>query len=327
MSEPYIIAEAAQGYEGSLGIAKLLVRAAAASKADAVKFQVVYAAELCEPGYEHFDIFTQLEMPEESWKEICDFAHNKGLDFIADVFGPKSLKISESIGADGYKLHSTNFFDDELIRGVLATNKPVYISVGGVEADELASLVEQYDLKSRQDVTILFGYQAEPTPIDQNNLARMEVLKEFTGLPVGFMDHSEANGPHAIALSVLALGLGIRIFEKHITLDHGVELEDYISGLAPAEFKEYVQVIKGVVKALGQSSIDLTESEKVYRSKAIKRVVAAKNLSAGQIIEDADIRLSRPAISGGVYRLGEVLGQTLMVDITEGTPISKEILK
>jgi len=327
MTEPYIIAEAAQGYEGSTGIAKLLVRGAAAAKADAVKFQIIYAADLCEPGYQYFDLFTQLEMPTEAWREVCELTHEQGMHFIADVFGRKTLKMAEEVGADAYKLHSTNFFDDALTADVLATGKSVYLSVGGVEADELTALVERHSLKDRGDVTILFGYQAEPTPVDSNNLARMMALEELTGLPVGFMDHSDAAGVHAVALSALAAGLGVRVFEKHITLDRAVKLEDYISGLAPREFAHYVESMRGVNAAIGCASLELTGAERTYRSKALKRVVAACDLPMGRVLEAGDLRLSRPAREGGLYKPGDAVGRTLKTHVGEGQPIDGLVLK
>ena len=80
-NETYIIAEAAQGYEGSLDIAKLLIKAAQTANADAIKFQVVYADGVCEKNYEHYDLYKQLELSQEEWQEIRDFAKEKKLDF------------------------------------------------------------------------------------------------------------------------------------------------------------------------------------------------------------------------------------------------------
>lgn len=325
MTDPYIIAEAAQGYEGSSGIAKLLVRGAAVAKADAVKFQIIYAADLCEPGYQYFDLFTQLEMPTDAWREVCDLTHENNMHFIADVFGRKTLVMAEDIGADAYKLHSTNFFDDALTADVLATGKPVYLSVGGIEPVEITALVDRHRLKKRGNVTILSGYQAEPTPINANNLARMKALEELTGLPVGFMDHSDADGAHAVSLSALAVGLGARVLEKHITLDRAVELEDYVSGLAPREFAHYVAAMHGLVSALGSSSLEISDPERIYRSKALKRVVAARDLAAGHRVVAGDVRLSRPAKEGGLYKPVEVIGQTLKASVREGQPIDAEM--
>ena len=119
-SKPYIIAEAAQGYAPinrsipSLDIAILLVRAAASSGANAVKFQIIYVDELAEPGYVHYELFKNLEMSQNDWSVIRDEATRLSIDFHADVFGSRSLRLANKINADALKIHSTSFFDRSL---------------------------------------------------------------------------------------------------------------------------------------------------------------------------------------------------------------------
>jgi len=322
----YIIAEAAQGYEGSVEIAKLLVKAAVASKADAIKFQVVYASDLCEEGYQHFELFKQLEMSDQEWSILRYQAKKNNIHFIVDVFGDKSIELARKIDVDAIKLHSTTFFDEKLASGVFSMDKRTYISVGGVEPEEIDAFVERHNLKSRNNVAILFGYQSEPTPIESNNLLRINVLKERTGLEVGFMDHSDGDGEDNVSLSVFALGLGVRIFEKHITLDRALELEDYISGLSPEKFTVYVDTLQRTLKALGSPSISLTEDEVAYRGRALKRIVANRELRSGEIISENDIRFTRPAKPGGSFLLRDVLGKRLICDRNAGDPIEVEMM-
>src|SRR5262245_58973597 len=126
----YIIAEAAQGYEGSAELARPLVLSAAAGQANAVKFQIVYASDMCEPGYQYYDLFRKLELSVEQWRDVREEARRLKLDFVADVFGPRSLEVANAIGVDGCKLHSTTFYDDELTRAVLKMPGQLYVSIG-----------------------------------------------------------------------------------------------------------------------------------------------------------------------------------------------------
>ena len=232
MKKLYIIAEAAQGYEGSAELAGLLVRSAAAAKSHAIKFQLVYVTDLCEKGYQHHELFKQLEMTTDEWQSVRDLAKENNLDFIVDIFGPKSLEVGKKIGCDGFKLHSTTFFDEDLSSAVFELNKPTYISVGGIEPDEIDYFIERNNLRDKENVFILYGFQAEPTPIEANNLARISTLRERTGLNIGFMDHSDGAGDYAFTLSAMALGMGVTLFEKHISLDRALKLEDYVSALS-----------------------------------------------------------------------------------------------
>jgi len=326
VNSPYIIAEASQGYEGSLDISKLLVKGAAKGKADAIKFQVVFAEDLAEPGYQYYDLFKQLEMSTEAWKEIRNEAKHLGLDFVVDVFGRRSLELARTLDVDGFKLHSTTFFDVDLAEQVLAEHKTTYISIGGIEAEEVDAFVEHHQLSERDDVKILFGFQSEPTPIDKNNLARIAQLRERYSMDIGFMDHSEGSSPDSLGLSLVALGCGVKLFEKHITLDRELELEDYVSGITPSEFLIYTDTLKRLSLALGTSSLELTDEEVAYRGRALKRVVASHSLEKGSVIGKADYRLSRPVNPGGCYLPEDVIGKSLNIDLKEGDPIDKEYL-
>jgi len=323
---PYIIAESAQGYEGSADIAKLLVQGAIFAKSNAVKFQIIYTSDLCEPGYEHFELFNQLEMGEDEWMSIRCLAKENNIDFIADVFGEKSLEIAKKIDVDGIKLHSTTFFDDDLVSSVLALDKKTYISIGGIKLEEIQDFIDQHQIRNRNDIVILFGFQAEPTPIHLNNLARIKNLKKKTGLEIGFMDHSEGGSSDEIFLSVLVLGMGVRIFEKHITLDREPKLEDYISGLEPSKFAEYVKTLNRLPSAIGKSDLNLIDEEHEYRKKALKKVVASRNIKSGEKLTQKNVHLSRADNSDGEYQLKTVLGKTTKQDLKKGQPVSMQIL-
>ena len=333
MSDLRIIAEAAQGYlpltadRGSLETALLMTRAAAVAGADAIKFQIVYVEELAYPGNVHFDIFRRLEMPTEDWQTVRDYAKGSGLEFIADVFGPRSLEVGRSIEADGYKIHSTIFFDHPFVSEVLAQGKEVFVSLGGIEATEVANFIERHGIGPDSKVTLLYGFQAEPTPMERNHLGRIPSWIAHTGLPLGFMDHSDGDGADTVNLSVLAMGMGVRIFEKHITLDRILELEDYVSALPPGAFAEYAQALRRLESAVGNSTLDLTEPERAYREKAIKRCVASHDMSAGTVVTAEAFSMIRPDKPVGEFDPSAVLGRELARDMVKGEPISKGGLK
>jgi len=328
MTDPFIIAEAAQGYEGNLDIGRLLVKAAAVAQADAVKFQVVFVEELCEPGYEHYELFKSLEMSSGEWATLCADARSSGVAFLVDVFGQRSLEIASQLDVDGIKLHSTTFFESNLVHAALALEKPTYISVGGIEVGEIEEFIASHRLREHRDrVTLLFGFQAEPTPLDKTNLARIAELRTLAGLPVGFMDHTDGAGPDTIALSAMAMAVGVSVFEKHITLDRALQLEDWVSALAPREFADYVSSLRRLAVAVGSPSLDLTDDEVMYRGKALKRVIAARDLEAGRALTLDDLRMSRPAVAKGLFKPAEVVGRELRHAAKAGQTILAEDLE
>ncbi len=326
-SKPYIIAEAAQGYEGDPTLAHLLVRGAAQTGADAIKFQIVFAKDLAAPDYVHYQLFTELEMPDAVWRAVRDDARARGLAFVADVFGPRSLALARTLSVDGIKIHSTCFFEDDLIAEIAAMPVSLMLSIGGIEMSELRDVIDRHGLARRSSQTaIMYGFQAEPTPLASNHLRRIPEIAKQTGLEVGFMDHSEGLGAHAISLSAVALGFGVRMFEKHISLDHALALEDHISALAPSEFSTYVTALSALASALGDSTLTLGEDEIAYRGRALKRVIAARDIAKDASLSLDDVALLRSSVEVGFFRPADVTGRRAARDIAVGCPLVEEDL-
>lgn len=321
MPRPFIIAEIAQGYEGRYELARLLVRAAARSAADAVKFQIVYADDLAVPDYEHYALFKSLEMDGETWRAIAEDARECGLQFYVDVLGPRAAEVTERLGADGIKIHSTCFFDETLMDWAFARGNKVLLSTGGISEQEVLELIAARRLAGSDHLTIMHGYQADPTPVDKTALARIPRLRQSYGLDVGFMDHTEGAGPDTVTVSAMALALGVSVFEKHITLDRVLELEDYVSALTPSGFAHYVSSLRRLAEALDEPTNGATADEIAYRNKVLKRVVATRELEAGKVITAGDVALLRPARPEGLFRLTEAIGRTAAVAIPAGFPV------
>lgn len=137
MGTPYIIAEIAQGYEGNEKLVELYVRAASAAGADGIKFQVFYADELALPDYKHYLLFKSLELPVAIWGNAVKEAHSKGMEFYSDVFGFDSLDMLEKIGADGYKVHTTDINNNQLLKRIAQTKKKFFCQLGAVKCKRL----------------------------------------------------------------------------------------------------------------------------------------------------------------------------------------------
>tara|TARA_B100000686_G_C16803036_1_gene987599 strand:+ start:6867 stop:7874 length:1008 start_codon:yes stop_codon:yes gene_type:complete len=332
--KPFIIAEAAQGYapindsKPSLDIAILLVRAAASAGADAVKFQIIFVDELAEPGYEHYELFKNLKMTLKEWRVVRDEAKKLSLKFYADIFGEKSLDIAKQINVDGIKIHSTSFFDEKLFRKTLNLGKPIYVSLGGIKPKEISKFIDNHNLrKHTSKIILMHGFQSEPTPINYNNIARIPELAELTGLEIGFMDHSDGGKDDFINISIMALANGVRYFEKHITLDRAVKIEDYISAIPPNQFSNYVKTIKRLYPAIGKASLSLTDQEEKYRDGAIKKIIALKNIKKGAVIKNSDLTSIRRPNKKGFYSVSDVVGKQASKDIRKGSIINPTAIK
>ena len=325
-----IVAEAAQGFQGSPDLAKLLVRAAAEGHADVVKFQLVYADELATPDYQYYPLFKQLEMSDGDWGDVAADAKAAGLRLAFDVFGMRSLDAALALGAAAVKIHASDFFNETLTSAALARAPEVLLSAGGITVDEIAAFVKSAGARARS-ITLMYGFQAEPTETADNHLRRLQSLAErFPGLKLGFMDHSAGDSDEAGWLGALALPLGATVVEKHITLDRALALEDYVSALAPADFRRYVERIRAAQTALGSPGTDLSAAERAYRGRAVKSVVTTRGLTAGGVIQAGDVALLRAsgaAPARPFHRIADIAGRTLARDVAAWRPLEPEDLR
>lgn len=330
-----IVAEAAQGFEGHESLACLLARAAASAKADAIKFQLVYPDELAQPGYPYYALFKKLELPDAAWTNVARQARELGLELIFDVFGLRSAGLARALGAGTVKIHTTDFFNHDLVRQALASFDTVYFSAGGIGVDEVEAFLQRHRPAGGEKLVMLYGFQAEPTAVEDNHLRRLGALRaRLPGLRLGFMDHSAGDTDEAGWLAVLCLPYGVEIIEKHITLDRSLQLEDYISALGPEAFGRFVARIRAAETALGRSSLDPTEAERAYHRKVVKKVTTRRDLEAHAVIGAEDVILLRstliPTPGDGATMLEDlegVLGRQTRRAIRAGETLTEDDLK
>lgn len=320
MKKPFIIAEIAQGYEGNEKLVELYVKAASSAGADAIKFQVFFADELALPDYKYYQLFKGLELPLGVWENAVKESHSKGIEFYSDVFGFDSLDMLERIGADGYKVHTTDINNSQLLKHIAQTKKKVFLSTGGCQMEEIDRALEM--LKGR-DITLMYGFQAEPTELEDNNLNRIETLKKTYNKPVGFQDHTAGDSELALYLPFVALGAGADVIEKHLTLSRAAEIEDYISALTPEEFKRWTSLIRAAHNSLGKSEWVLTEKEIQYRGKVQRAVCAVREIGKGEVIGADDVTMKRTDTQYVIYELSGAIDKKTDRVIKKNTPIRK----
>jgi sialic acid synthase SpsE len=324
-----LIAEIAQGYEGNPKLAELLVKGAIVADADAIKIQLIFADELCVPTYPYYDLFKSLEMDEDVWIKLVNGVHKAGKRIYFDIYGDHSLSLAQKLGADGVKISTTDFYNTPLFKKAAASFNTLFISIGGVPIEDIEAMLKRCPLPKR--VTLMHGFQAEPTETADNNLQRITTLRaRFPQAEIGFMDHSKGSEQEAFHLPLVALGLGVSCIEKHITLDYSLEIEDYISALSVDRFAEFVSMIRAIEPALGSPELSLTDKEIEYKNRAGKVLVATRALSKGDCITEDDIAMKRVNTTGSTnyYRqTAAVIGKVLLEPLNENCPLEQGLVQ
>ena len=324
-----IVAELAQGFEGCPEQAKLLVKAAAKAGANAAKFQLIYADELATPDYEYYGLFTSLEMSDDDWadiKNVCDEYH---IELILDVFGSTSLSLAEKLGVETVKLHATDInnigFLEKLARSSV---KRIMVGAGGAYLDEIKSALEIISMKQ---VILFHGFQGYPTPIEDNQISRMQLLQnafsDHKNVVVGFSDHVDPIDPSSLTVPSYAVGQGAVVLEKHLTLGCCMELEDHEAAMNPDQFKVFVGAIRDIESAHGNSSLDndfgMSAIEKQYRKNIRRHVVMSSNLQAEKLIGTGDVVLKRTSSVEAFTDIQTVYNKKLISPLQENSPVTK----
>lgn len=323
-----IIAEVAQGYLGNLFLSKLYVDAACIARATYIKFQLVFADDLAKPDIEVYELYKSLEMSAGEWQELRNYCTIKKIKLAVDLFGSQSLCIAKKIKPDLIKIHSADFFNASLVEESYNLAENVIISLGGIDFDEASIFYNKLSDKNKNKTVFNYGFQVEPTPIELNNLARIKKLSEKFSCPIGLQDHISGDDSFKNGVSLVALGLGVRWFEKHLTLDRTLKLEDYISALTTLEFVEYVNSLHNGVECVGIDKLDLTNEEKQYRDKSLKKITAKTDLKQGAVITLCDLELIRCNANKPGYFLNfnDILDRRLTRNVDSGELITVEDL-
>lgn len=320
-----VIAEIAQGYQGEPALARLLVDAALASGASAVKMQLVIADELATPAHEYYERYRSMEMDDAVWRDLVHRAHAQQQRFYLDVFGPESLSKAREWEADGVKVHASDFHNDALVTSAIAAFDRVYISTGGITVEEIVEFASRHQLGSDTPVRMMYGFQAYPTQLSDNNLRRFLAIQErFPDLAWGFMDHSDGASRAAWYVPLMAVAAGAVVLEKHLTVAHNTEIIDHWSGLTPDEMAEFVALVASLEPALGSRTLELSPAETAYRAQALKTVVARRDVDPGVELTAEDLALKRAAGVGAFVRIDDVVGRVSARRIVRDEPITEK---
>ena len=324
MKPPYIVAEVSASHLGDLPRALALIEAARDSGADAVKFQfwtpgtmalgedVIPAGPWA--GRKLADLYAEAQTPLEWIPELMGAWRRREIDVFASVFDHNALQELEKHDCPFYKIASFEILDLDLIDAVARTGKPLIISTGMANAQEILHAAARVD---QTRLTLLHCSSAYPAPLNSLNLEATRTLERLYGVPVGFSDHTI--GSQAAMLATVA---GAVMIEKHITLDRADGGPDAGFASTPPEFKAMVQRIKEAVESMGTGILGCNQDELIHRDLR-STLHYAEDLSTGTLIQRSHLTTCRSG--NGMYpvEIDRVLGHQLAHDVRRGDPVTR----
>ena len=323
-NEPIIIAEIGQAHDGSLGIASSYIELSKQCKVDYVKFQTHladYESSNLEPWRIKFsaqdekriDYWRRMEFSFKQWKHLKEKAKNIGIGFVSSPFSVEAVDLLEKLHVPFYKIASGEIDNIPMLSRIKETKKPVVISTGLSETDELDRLVEFFD---GHDICILHCVSEYPTLPENANLKRIPFLKNrYKNCAIGISDHSGTIYP-----SLFALQYGISVIELHLTFNKKIFGPDTSSSLSEKELKlvkEGIRFYKAATEAPKTDRNHKNNMKKTFGRSAFLR----RSLLSGDKLDISNIIMRKPAIGLSYAEINEYIGKTLNQDLSTEMPI------
>ncbi len=340
----YIIAEAGVNHNGSVDIAKELIRVAAEAGADAVKFQTfraeklasalaqkaAYQKEMTDAEESQLDMLRKLELSLDAYPELMALCKEKNVDFLSTPFEMDSLQfLVKECHIPKIKIPSGEITNGPFLLEIARTRLPVILSTGmstlGEVETALSVLAYGYlhdnaphgdvDFSNaygeaqgrgilRDKVSLLHCTTEYPAPFDEVNLATIDTMKRAFCLSVGYSDHTEG-----IAVPLAAVALGATIIEKHFTLDKTLPGPDHKASLSPDELAAMVRGIRQIEPAIGIACKVPMKSERKNLAVVRKSLVARQKIRTGEIFSADNLVVKRPASGMNPMRYWDLMGK------------------
>lgn len=344
-SKPYVIAEMGVNFYDTakalnispLEAAKLYIDKAADAGVDCAKFQSYKADTIVsknspaywdltkEPTKTQHALFKKHDsFNEDDYKILCDYTHEKGMDFTSTPFDYNSADFLENM-VDFYKISSSDLSNLPFICHIGSKGKPVYISVGASYLSEVDEAIRVLKESGCEDIVILHCVLSYPTDPGNANLRVIETLKKvFPDVRVGFSDHV-APDDTMMTLATAYL-LGAEVIEKHFTLDKTLQGNDHYHAGDSEDFRRAINNFKWIDTVLGRPEKTILECEETPRREARRSLVLTRNMKAGEVITESDIMAKRPGTGIAPKFTDIVIGRTIRMDLEEDTVLTWEMV-
>ena len=329
-NEPtFIIAELSANHMNDFDVAVKTIEAIKESGADAVKFQTYSPDTItidCNNEYFQikqgtiwdgqvlYDLYEDAYMPWAWQPKLKKIAENLGLIVFSSPFDKTSVDFLEDMDVPAYKIASYEITDIPLIEYVASKGKPIIISTGIASLEDIELAIQTCLDAGNNQIAILKCTSSYPSPFEEINLNTIPALEKKFNIVVGLSDHTMG-----CEVAIAGVSLGAKIVEKHFILDRNMNTPDSEFSMEPHEFKQMVESIRNVEKALGNDNFELTE-KMIINQDFSRSLFVVKDINAGEIVTEDNVRSIRPGFGLHPKYLKEILGKKVNKDLKKGTP-------
>tara|TARA_A100001011_G_C14263205_1_gene823487 strand:- start:524 stop:1525 length:1002 start_codon:yes stop_codon:yes gene_type:complete len=315
-----IIAEAGVNHNGSLKIAKKLIKIASKAGANIIKFQTFtaknthtlnakkanYLKKSTKNNQSFYDVIKSLELSKKKHFELKKECIKRNIEFLSTAFDIDSIKLINKIGVKRFKVPSGEINNLPYLRFIGKLNKKIILSTGMATLQEIEAAIKilQKAGTKKKNITILQCNTEYPTPYTDANLRAMETIKNKFKVDVGYSDHTSG-----IEVPIAAVALGAKIIEKHFTISNKMAGPDHSSSINPSQLKLMVKSIRNIEKSIGTGKKVPSNSEKKNIPIVRKSIVAKVKIKKGDKFSEKNITVKRPGTGISPMKWDKIIGK------------------
>ena len=335
-SPVFIIAELSANHNGSIATAIETVKAAKRAGANCIKLQTFTAdtitldsknkdfkitqGTLWDGQYLH-DLYKTTHLPWEWHKEIMAVAKQEGLICFSSPFDPTSVEFLETLNVPAYKIASFEITDIPLIELIASKGKPVIISTGIAEEEDIELALEACKRMGNNDIALLKCTSSYPAPIEEANMCMVKDLAERYGVISGLSDHTMGS-----TVPIVATTMGAKIIEKHFILNREIGGADASFSMNEEEFTAMVKAVREAESAIG--IVDYTLTEKQRKSRDFSRsLYVVEDIKAGELLTKNNVRSVRPGFGMHPKYYKDILNKKANVNLEKGTALHMSFIE
>lgn len=334
-SAVFIIAELSANHNGSLATAIETIKAAKRAGADCIKLQT-YTADTMTIASDKDDfiikgtiwenqnlheLYQKAYTPWEWQEQLMQVAKEEGLICFSSPFDKTSVDFLETLNVPAYKIASFEITDIPLIEYIASKGKPIIISTGIAEQEDIELALETCRKMGNSDIALLKCTTSYPAPIEEANMCMVKDLADRYGVISGLSDHTMGS-----TVPIVATALGAKIIEKHFILDRSIGGPDASFSMDEGEFTLMVKAVREAESAIGNVDYSLTEKQREGRD-FCRSLYIVEDMKAGDMITKANVRSIRPGFGMHPKYFKDILGKQINENVEKGTRLTFDQIK
>lgn len=320
----FVISEIGINHSGKELEARKLIEASHIAGVNAVKFQYrnlnrAYSLNSNEIGDEIVKSeVTRNFLSPETILRLTRLAHDLGLLVGISFFIPED--VADFGGGiddfDFFKVPSVELNNINLLSVLLSLNKYVLISTGAHSEDELNFTLKMLPAGGWSLMHCISNY---PTRAFNANLGYIDHLRRISKTPVGYSSHDQDWAVIAIALTK-----GVRIIERHITLDSKLEGLDHSTSSTPEEFEAMMRIVRNFPLLLeGDGARIPNQGERMNRQNLGRSFYSREVIHAGESVNINELDYRSPMTGLSIVEISELDSLTLLRDLLPGEALAR----